>query len=103
MQGGDPTGTGNGGTSIYGPKGFADEFHSRLRFTHRGIVAMANENKPDSNHQQFFITFGPAEWVNKKNTIFGKVAGNTIFNVLKNNDIECDDADRPLYPPEILS
>ena len=33
-QGGDPTGTGTGGESIYGRQ-FADEFHSRLRFCHR--------------------------------------------------------------------
>ncbi|KAH0969826.1 hypothetical protein GBA52_028422 [Prunus armeniaca] len=35
VQGGDPTGTGTGGESIYGGV-FADEFHSRLRFKHRG-------------------------------------------------------------------
>lgn len=34
VQGGDPTGTGDGGESIYGTP-FADEFHSRLRFSHR--------------------------------------------------------------------
>ena len=34
VQGGDPTGTGNSGESIYGHP-FKDEFHSRLRFTHR--------------------------------------------------------------------
>lgn len=39
IQGGDPTGTGTGGESIYG-KPFADEFHQRLKFSHRGIVAM---------------------------------------------------------------
>lgn len=39
IQGGDPTGTGTGGDSIYG-KPFNDEFHQRLKFSHRGIVAM---------------------------------------------------------------
>lgn len=34
VQGGDPTGTGKGGESIYGEP-FKDEFHSRLRFVHR--------------------------------------------------------------------
>ena len=34
LQGGDATGTGTGGESVYG-KPFRDEFHSRLRFTHR--------------------------------------------------------------------
>ncbi len=31
-------------------------FHSRLKFSHRGIVAMTNKNKPDSNGSQFLIT-----------------------------------------------
>lgn len=43
VQGGDPTGTGTGGESIYeGGKPFQDEFHSRLKFSRRGIVGMAN-------------------------------------------------------------
>lgn len=41
VQGGDPTGTGTGGESIYGSP-FKDEFHQRLKFSHRGLVAMAN-------------------------------------------------------------
>ena len=55
-QTGDPTNTGSGGESIYGAP-FADEFHSRLRFTRRGIVAMANNSEErNSNGSQFFIT-----------------------------------------------
>lgn len=54
VQGGDPTGTGDGGESIYGGA-FKDEFHSRLRFLGRGMVAMANEGS-NSNRSQFFIT-----------------------------------------------
>ena len=72
VQGGDPTGTGNGGESIYG-SAFTDEFHSRLRFTHRGLLAMANENKPNSNHSQFFMTLGACAFLDRKHTIFGKV------------------------------
>ena len=48
VQGGDPSGTGKGGKSIYGAP-FLDEFHSRLKFSHRGIVAMANESSPNTN------------------------------------------------------
>ncbi|GLE06214.1 hypothetical protein PINS_up015456 [Pythium insidiosum] len=102
VQGGDPTGTGNGGASIYGEP-FADEFHTRLKFNHRGILAMANENKPNTNHSQFFFTLDACEFLNRKHTIFGKITGNTIFNLLSVNDAETDDRDRPLHPPKLLS
>ncbi|KAF8697382.1 hypothetical protein HU200_035977 [Digitaria exilis] len=72
VQGGDPTGSGTGGESIYGAP-FADEFHSRLRFNHRGLVACANAGTPHSNGSQFFITLDRCDWLDKKNTIFGKV------------------------------
>lgn len=52
---------------------FADEFHSRLRFNHRGIVAMANESSPNTNGSQFFFTLDKCDWLDKKHTIFGKV------------------------------
>ncbi|KAJ0406188.1 hypothetical protein P43SY_000372 [Pythium insidiosum] len=102
VQGGDPTGTGSGGESIYGEP-FVDEFHTRLKFNHRGILAMANENKPNSNHSQFFFTLDACEFLNRKHTIFGKITGNTIFNLLSVNDVETDDRDRPLHPPRLLS
>jgi peptidyl-prolyl cis-trans isomerase SDCCAG10 len=81
IQGGDPTGTGTGGESIYG-KEFRDEFHSRLRFTHRGLLGMANEGS-NTNRSQFFMTLDVTEELTMKNTIFGKVVGDTIFNLLK--------------------
>lgn len=100
VQGGDPTGTGTGGESIYGGA-FADEFHSRLRFAHRGILAMASA-KPNDNRSQFFITLGKASWLDHKHTIFGKVAGNSIFNVLKLAEGEIDADNRPLQLPRVL-
>jgi len=92
IQGGDPTGTGMGGDSIYG-KPFKDEFHSRLRFTHRGLVAMANGGK-DDNGSQFFFTLGPTNDLNKKHTIFGKVTGDTIYNMVKLAEGETDHQER---------
>ncbi|XP_062203191.1 peptidyl-prolyl cis-trans isomerase CYP57-like [Phragmites australis] len=102
VQGGDPTGSGTGGESIYGAP-FADEFHSRLRFNHRGLVACANAGTPHSNGSQFFITLDRCDWLDKKNTIFGKVTGDSIFNLLALADVETDKDDRPVYPQKILS
>ena len=62
----------SGGESIYGGV-FADEFHSRLRFNHRGLVACANAGSPNSNGSQFFISLDRCDWIDRKNTIFGKV------------------------------
>ncbi|KQK08443.1 peptidyl-prolyl cis-trans isomerase CYP57 [Brachypodium distachyon] len=102
IQGGDPTGSGTGGESIYGAP-FADEFHSRLRFNHRGLLACANAGSPHSNGSQFFITLDRCDWLDKKNTIFGKVTGDSIFNLLALADIETDKDDRPVHPQKILS
>ena len=43
---------------------------------------MANGGK-DDNGSQFFITLGPTNDLNKKHTIFGKVTGDTIYNLVK--------------------
>eukprot|EP00252_Welwitschia_mirabilis_P021849 TRINITY_DN5721_c0_g1_i1.p1 TRINITY_DN5721_c0_g1~~TRINITY_DN5721_c0_g1_i1.p1 ORF type:complete len:498 (-),score=131.95 TRINITY_DN5721_c0_g1_i1:795-2288(-) len=103
VQGGDSTGTGTGGESIYGPP-FADEFHSRLKFKHRGIVACANAGSPNTNNSQFFMTLDRCDWLDRKHTIFGKVTGDSIFNLLKLGDVETDKDDRPIdSPPKIIS
>jgi peptidyl-prolyl cis-trans isomerase SDCCAG10 len=102
VQLGDPTGTGEGGESIWG-KPFKDEFHGRIKFNHRGQVAMANANKPNSNHSQFFITLGAAEWLDRKSTIFGKVTGDTIYNLLRIGEAPTDGNDRLIDSIKILS
>jgi cyclophilin family peptidyl-prolyl cis-trans isomerase len=73
IQGGDPTGTGRGGESIWG-KSFADEIVPSLVFDKPGILAMANAG-PNTNGSQFFITVAPTSWLDGKHTIFGKVIG----------------------------
>nr|CAD1817920.1 unnamed protein product [Ananas comosus var. bracteatus] len=59
VQGGDPTGTGRGGESIYGPK-FEDEIKPELKHTGAGIISMANAG-PNTNGSQFFITLAPCQ------------------------------------------
>ncbi|EQL04077.1 hypothetical protein G6O67_002859 [Ophiocordyceps sinensis] len=126
LQGGDPTGTGNGGESIYdggafsddldpwpmdqrrgrnaGPTGihFKDEFHSRLKFNRRGLLAMANDGRPDTNGSQFFFTLDKTEELSGKNTLFGRVAGDTIYNLAKIGESEVEEgSERPLYAVKI--
>lgn len=94
IQTGDPTNTGKGGSSIW-EKEFGDEFHSRLKFSHRGIVAMANKNKANTNGSQFFITMDKCPWLDKKHTIFGKVVGETFFNALNISELPTNKNDYP--------
>ncbi|XP_076066814.1 spliceosome-associated protein CWC27 homolog [Oratosquilla oratoria] len=100
VQGGDPTGTGAGGESIYG-KPFKDEFHSRLRFVRRGLVAMANAG-PNDNGSQFFITLGQCPELQNKHTIFGKIAGNTLYNLPRFEEGEIGKEDRPEFPQKVM-
>lgn len=78
-----------------------DEFHTRLRFCRRGLLAMANAGK-DDNGSQFFFTLAATPELQNKHTIFGKVTGETIFNMIKLEDSLIDENDRPIYPQKIL-
>ena len=100
VQGGDPTGTGKGGASIYNNGGmFEDEIREHLKFTNRGILAMANAGK-DMNGSQFFITFAKAPHIDGKNTIFGKVIdGFTVLDMLEKTKV--DESMRPLTDVKI--
>ncbi len=71
IQGGDPTGTGSGGESIYN-KPFEDEIDPNLKFNRAGLLAMANRG-PNTNTSQFFITLVATPWLNGHYTIFGEV------------------------------
>jgi len=71
IQGGDPTGTGTGGESIWN-RPFANEVKDDVLFDKPWRLAMANSG-PDTNNSQFFITTKPTTWLNKRHTIFGEV------------------------------
>jgi peptidyl-prolyl cis-trans isomerase SDCCAG10 len=130
LQGGDPTGTGNGGESIYDggaysearelggiwpmedrhgknagmrSVGFKDEWHSRIKYNRRGLLGMANDGTPDSNGSQFFVTLGNTPELQGKNTLFGRVEGETIYNVAKMGEAEVGEGERPTYPTMITS
>ncbi|WP_124058113.1 peptidylprolyl isomerase [Vaginisenegalia massiliensis] len=127
IQGGDPTGTGMGGESIYGAK-FEDEFTPEL-FNLRGALSMANAG-PNTNGSQFFIVTAPSvpaqmlgqmkqagfpeeiiaayeekggtPWLDHRHTVFGQVkAGMDI--VEKIEAVETGAQDKPLNEVRIES
>ncbi|PHH72823.1 hypothetical protein CDD83_4863 [Cordyceps sp. RAO-2017] len=99
VQGGDPSGTGRGGSSIYGDR-FADELHPALRHTGAGAVSMANAG-PDSNGSQFFITLAPTPWLDGKHTIFGRVRSG-LDTVKRMGLVPTGADDRPVEPVKIV-
>ncbi|MGY4797025.1 peptidylprolyl isomerase [Lysinibacillus sp. FSL K6-0057] len=127
IQGGDPTGTGMGGESIWG-NSFEDEFSDQL-FNLRGALSMANAG-PNTNGSQFFIVQmkhlpsdmlrqlqgagfpeeiieayaqnGGTPWLDHKHTVFGHVVeGMDIVDKIA--DVEKDFRDKPLEDVKIES
>ena len=99
IQGGDPTGTGRGGESIWG-KSFEDEVKPDVKFDRPGLLAMANAG-PNTNGSQFFITTIATPWLNMKHTIFGEVV-NGYENVTKIENTQVGSGDRPVEQQKII-
>lgn len=87
IQGGDPSGTGRGGQSIFG-KSFNDEFKPNVTFDKAGLLAMANAG-PNTNGSQFFITTVPTPHLNGRHTIFGEVIeGMNVVRKIENTEVD---------------
>ena len=99
IQGGDPTGTGRGGDTIWNYP-FEDEFKEDVIFDRPGILAMANAG-PNTNRSQFFITTVPTPWLNQKHTIFGEVIAG-YENIEKIESQPVDPGSRPLAEQKII-
>lgn len=96
IQGGDPTGTGRAGESIW-KKSFEDEFAQGVTFDKPMLLAMANSG-PKTNGSQFFITLAPTQWLNGKHTIFGEVIkGQDVVRKIENVSVSRG-ANKPLFP-----
>jgi peptidylprolyl isomerase len=67
-QGGDPTGTGGGGSKLPDLPLETSQFH----FV-RGVCGMARTSDPNSGNSQFFIMFAPAASLDGQYTIWGRV------------------------------
>ena len=59
---------------------------------------MANRNQANDNTSQFFITLDKCPWLDNKHTIFGKIEGNTIYNLLAIGEVDTNSRDFPLEP-----
>lgn len=85
VQGGDPLGTGMGGTGY----NVNDEIVDWLNFENNGVLAMAN-NGENTNSSQFFITVSPLRQLDEKYTIIGEVISRddlSVVRVLRQDDV----------------
>lgn len=99
IQGGDPTGTGRGGESLWGSD-FEDEVTPSVTFNRAGLLAMANRG-PATNGSQFFITTVPTPHLNMMHTIFGEVSsGMDVVTAIETTPV--GPGDKPVTDQKII-
>jgi len=99
IQGGDPTGTGRGGESIW-KKEFVNEHAANVVFDRPFLLAMANHG-PNTNGSQFFITTKATPFLNGGYTIFGEVvSGQEVVQKIEHT--KTGRADRPLVEQKMI-
>ncbi len=98
IQGGDPTGTGSGGSTL---GNFDDQFDADLQHTSTGLLSMA-KSTDDTNDSQFFVTEGPSRGLDFNHSIFGKlVEGEDVRETISNVPVGA--GDRPVTDVVISS
>jgi peptidyl-prolyl cis-trans isomerase A (cyclophilin A) len=96
IQGGDPTGTGMGGTDT-----IPEEFDPSLSFDTPGKFGMAKASAPGTGSCQFFITEAPTPHLNGLHTVFAQVVeGQDVVEKIAR--LPRDGNDKPNMPPKIL-
>eukprot|EP00168_Porphyra_purpurea_P020893 TRINITY_DN898_c0_g2_i2.p3 TRINITY_DN898_c0_g2~~TRINITY_DN898_c0_g2_i2.p3 ORF type:complete len:151 (-),score=27.18 TRINITY_DN898_c0_g2_i2:178-630(-) len=99
IQGGDVTGTGKGNVSVWGTT-FANEVNEAVRFSTRGLLAMANAYPKATPTGCHLLTLDSTPHLNGTATIFGKVIhGNDTLAAIEAVPVDADD--RPLTPVTI--
>ena len=94
IQGGDPTGTGCGGSGTNIPGEFKMNGHDNPLGHTRGVVSMARAQHPDSASSQFFIMHGDAPYLDGQYAAFGKVVeGMEVVDEIA--AVAADYSDRP--------
>ncbi len=93
IQGGDPTGTGTGGSTL---GDFDDQFHVDLQHNRTGLLSMA-KSSDDTNDSQFFITEGAQRHLDFNHTIFGlMVEGESVREAISNSATSGNPLNKPL-------
>lgn len=100
IQAGDPTGSGAGGESIYGPR-FKDEINDRKIVA--GTLAMANAGSNTNGSQFFIVTEQPQPHLDGRHTAFGQVADEASMAIVRAiAAVPVSSTDKPLEPVTIV-